>query len=546
MFSGWYLGLVAFVLTAALQAVATAPVLARELRDCSSAGYQTAPVLAEELHDRAAPATFHNLSGGQSADTGSVALRDPVLQDYILMALESNEGLKQAKLDYAANLAALKQAKGLFFPEVRLDARYTVADGGRIISFPIGDLLNPVYSTLNLLTMSEQFPQVENEEFPFFRPTEHETKARLVQPIFNADLYHNVKLRQQGAEIARIGVERYREELILEVQKAYYNYQKAWQLHALTDTTMALVEENLRVSRALFDNDKVTVDVVYRSQAEISKVEVEQARARNMLESSRAYFNFLLNRDLTAEIRITAASTESVSASGTPAGTSASTAANITGSTPASTAVQPVDSPPRPALSPTLQAATESALSNRQELHQLKAYQQLNERQTALYKGDGLPGIFTVVDYGFQGEEYTFTGDDDFVMASVVLQWTLFQGRSNHQKVQQSRIEGEKLRSMVTEAEQKIRLDVINSYYALQAARETWRSAYTQLQAARRVYALVTRKYEEGQASLLELIDARTGLTSASANVIIARMDFYTGLAEFNFASGQAFEHMEP
>jgi outer membrane protein TolC len=48
------------------------------------------------------------------------------------------------------------------------------------------------------------------------------------------------------------------------------------------------------------------------------------------------------------------------------------------------------------------------------------------------------------------------------------------------------------------------------------------------------------RKYQEGQASLLELIDARTGLTSASTNVIVARTDYYTGLADFQFALGQS------
>ncbi len=117
--------------------------------------------------------------------------QNPVLEEYITQGLQSNQGLKQAKLDYAANLSALKEARGLFFPDLSLNARYTVADGGRTIEFPVGDMLNPVYSTLNVLTGTDAFPQIENQEFAFLRPKEHETKMTLVQPIFNTDLIYN-------------------------------------------------------------------------------------------------------------------------------------------------------------------------------------------------------------------------------------------------------------------------------------------------------------------------------------------------------------------
>jgi outer membrane protein TolC len=187
-----------------------------------------------------------------------------------------------------------------------------------------------------------------------------------------------------------------------------------------------------------------------------------------------------------------------------------------------------------------LAEATQMALSSRQELKQLKAYQELNSRQTALYRGSGMPGLFGVVDYGIQGEDYSFTEDDDFVMASLVFQWTLFKGRTNHQKVQRSQIEGDKIQSMYKQTEQQISLEVINRYYALQAALEAERSARAQLNSARRAYTLVQRKYQEGQASLLELIDARTGLTSASSDVIIARTDYYIGLADLEYATGQS------
>ena len=428
--------------------------------------------------------------------------QNPVLQDYINQGLQSNQGLKQVKLDYAANLSALKEARGLFFPDLSLNARYTVADGGRTIEFPVGDMLNPVYSTLNLLTGTQAFPQIENQEFAFLRPREHETKMTLVQPIFNTDLIYNHGIRKQYTEIARIDVDRYKRELVREITKAYYDYQKAFNLVWLADTSISLVQENLRVSKSLFENDKVTIDAVYRSESELSKVEVQRAQAKNMLEASAAYFNFLLNRSLDAPIEIFSDAPEPVVVS--------------------------------------LEEASTMAIQNRDELEQIKQYQVLNQHVTSLHRGNNIPGIFGVVDYGFQGEEYNFTKDDDFMIASLVMRWDLFKGSANHFKVQQSQIEGEKLGELLIQTQQQIRLEVINHYYAVQAAYESIQSAQKQTRSALRAYELISRKYGEGQSSLLELIDARTSLTSAAANSIIAEVAYFSQLADFTYAIGAA------
>jgi outer membrane protein TolC len=426
--------------------------------------------------------------------------QNPVLDQYISEGLRSNQALQQRQLDYSKSLAALKGAKGLFFPDISLNARYTIARGGRIIEFPVGDLLNPVYSTLNILTSSEMFPQLENQEFPFYRPREHETKLSMVQPLFNAEILYNYRIQKEQVELSRIDVDRYRRELIREISKAYYDYQKASNLVWLADTAYALVEENHRVSQRLFENDKVTIDAVYRSQAEISQVEVQQAQANHMKEASQAYFNFLLNRSLDAPIEILR--TE-----------------------PAPTEV-------------TLDEATLQAIQNRDELKQILKYQQLNQHMGDLYRGKNIPGIYGVVDYGFQGEEYRFTGEDDFLLASLVMQWTLFKGRVNRQKVNEASIEAQKLETLYDETVQQISLEVINDYYAVEASYEAVQSARMQSRSANRAYELISRKYSEGQSPLLELIDARTSLTRAVANYIIAQSEYFSQMAEFEYAMG--------
>src|SRR6056297_2697499 len=429
--------------------------------------------------------------------------QNPVLEEYIQQGINSNQALKQRQLDYNQSLARLKEARGLFFPDLGMQARYTIADGGRVIEFPVGDLLNPVYSTLNTLTGSNQFPSIENETFNFYRPREHETKVTLVQPIFSSDILYNYKISREQAEIARVEMEVYKRELVREIKTAYYTFQKSRELMKLSDTTLLLVKENLRVSERLHENDKVTIDEVYRSEAEVARVRARQAEAKNMWEASRSYFNFLLNRSLDSAI------------------------------------VLYPETPRSPVY--VLEEVQEEAVASRQELEQIRRYKTMNRQAVRLEQGDNLPELFGTVDNGFQGEEYSFTGEDDFVLASLVLRWDLFHGLSNRHKVQQRKIEGDKLESALLEAEQKIRMQVLNSYYALAAAYEELEAARKELQSAKRAYDLIRKRYREGQASLLQLLDARTTLTDASTGRIITRSEYFIALADFENAMGKSF-----
>ena len=165
------------------------------------------------------------------------------LDDYIRMGLENNLALKQKETSYRKSLETLKEAKGLFFPNISLNARFSVAEGGRTIDLPIGDLLNPVYATLNQILHSNQFPQIDNQSFMFFRPKEQETKIRMIQPLFNTDIYYNSKIKKELTETEQVSVDQYRQELVAEIRKAYYNVAMAEGIVNMLNETRKLLEE---------------------------------------------------------------------------------------------------------------------------------------------------------------------------------------------------------------------------------------------------------------------------------------------------------------
>ncbi len=90
------------------------------------------------------------------------AQQNNVLDKYIKEGLANNASLKTQSFDLEHSFTALEEAKTLFMPRVNFQMQYTLATGGRNIEFPIGDLLNPVYNSLNKLTQTNNFRNQDN------------------------------------------------------------------------------------------------------------------------------------------------------------------------------------------------------------------------------------------------------------------------------------------------------------------------------------------------------------------------------------------------
>lgn len=425
-----------------------------------------------------------------------------ILREYIALGLENNLALKQKESGYKQSLEALKEARGLFYPSVSINARYTVSEGGRVIDFPVGDLMNPVYSTLNQLTASNMFPMIENQEIRFLRPTEHETKIRLIQPVFNTDLYYNAKIKQELIVTEEISVEQYKRELVAEISKAYYTVGMTAGLFRMLGETRLLLVENVRVNTRLLENDKITRDILLRSQTELSKFDQQLQVALKNKQVASAYFNFLLNRPLSDSILV---------------------------ETPV-VAVMPEGMP---------EDYSQQAVLNREEIKSLEKYGRISDLNISMYRSSGLPDLFILADYGFQGEEYQFNKDQDYLQASIVLSWDIFSGLQNRSKIRQALIQREMVEDRLHEAKSRIELQVINSLHVLKASELAIKAAESQAKGAREVFRLVHRKYEEGQASLIEFMDARNSLTQAEENLIISRYSYLSDYADFEKAITQ-------
>lgn len=419
-----------------------------------------------------------------------------VLQAYINEGLENNLALAQKETSYEKSLEALREAKSLFYPAISLNARYTRSEGGRVIEFPVGDMLNPVYATLNALTSSNLFPMLANEEIKFLRTREHETKLRLIQPVLNPDIYYNSKIKKGLSVSEEISLDQYKRELTAEIKKAYYTVGMTGSIMTLLQETRLLLLENIRVNEKLVENNKITPDNIYRSRTELSILNQKILESEKNRKVSVAYFNFLLNRPLNDSVRIEV---------------------------------------PADILLPeeVLTNYTEQAITGREEIKNLENYQHLSDLMIRMNRTAMLPDMNIVADYGFQGEKYEFNKDQDYMQASIVMTWDLFTGFQRKAKVEQAILQKEILDDQLDEAKSRIELQVISSFNELKVSEAAERAAGDQVVTAREGFRLVKRKFEEGQANLIEFMDARHTMTQAEENLIISRFNHLANYAEF-------------
>ena len=225
-----------------------------------------------------------------------------VLDQYIADAFNNNLVLKEKKIGLDKSLLAIKEARSLFLPTTWFETQYTLAQGGRTINIPIGDLLNPVYNTLNQLTSSSRFPTVQNVNEQFLPNNFYDVRIKTTMPLINPDISINRNIKQQEVQLKENDVLIYKRELAKEIKQAYYNYLMSEQAVSILEGSLELVQQNLRLNQSLLSNGKGLPAYVTRSESEVLNVENQLLSARNSAQNAAAYFNFLLNKPLKEKI----------------------------------------------------------------------------------------------------------------------------------------------------------------------------------------------------------------------------------------------------
>ncbi len=441
------------------------------------------------------------------------------LQQVVDDALAANLELQAGYARAAQRLAALDQARARYLPVLDVAGRYSAADGGRTIELPVGDLLNPVYQTLDQMLAATgqppQFPRVKNQEIKLLRSHEQETKVEIAQPLYEPRLRPTVEASRQQLQSAEASLAALRARVVRDAQQAYYQWLAAQQTVLVLETTRDLARANLDANESLYRNGRITRDLVYRAEADVLEVEQQRLAAASRVHIAQSYVNLLRNAPLAAALpqaRIDAATVERFRER---------LIARIAGRKPDVTALQQLGT------------------SRRQELRGLEAAIAAGEAQQDLARAAFKPVLAVGAEAGIQGETYGVGADERYVLASVILRWNAFRGGADLAALSEAKALTDELRATRDLAAQQVRLEVQQAYENLTVAEASLDTAAKRAEAAAGAFHIATRKRDLGQINQAEFIDARRAYTDAELNLNVVRTAFLGRLAELEYAIGE-------
>jgi outer membrane protein len=443
---------------------------------------------------------------------------DPVLDGLVREVLTSNLEVAGARANVAQRLAALDIAKARYLPTLDLNARYTRAQGGRELEIPVGDLLNPVYSTLNDILTAQgkpaSFPTIENYSIAFQREEEQQSALLLTQPIFDP----RIPAARRGAESEHLaalgGLDALRGRLAREVKQGYYRWLGLGEAVGILDATLELTRSNLAVNESLFRNGKITQDFVYRAEADVLEIEQHALAATNALVLAKAWVNLLRNQPFDRELTSAAVSDADV----------ARVRAQV---------ARAAGSPPLEVR--TLQA---EAAARRPELRQLDAVISAATAGRDVALAANYPQLGLVVDAGTQGASYEFGDDNLYVLASLVLRFNFFRGGADMAAIREARSRIDELRAARALAEQRVQVEVLDSLQVFAVAQSSLQTAEKRAAASAAGFRIAEKKRDLGQINQTEFIDARRALTDAQLNLNRTRFEALAALAAIEYTTG--------
>lgn len=401
-----------------------------------------------------------------------------VLDTYIATAFQQNITVQQKSIQVEKAMIALKTAQSLYQPNLSFQGAYQSGEGGRSIAFPVGDLLNPVYSTLNALTRTTQFPQISNVETNFFPRNFYDMKVQSTMPLYNKDLSYNKQLQSQQIELQQVDLSLYKRELVKQIKTAYFQYLLSLGLQKVYQNSLYVAQEGKKINQKLLDNGKALPAYILRADSEIAQIQAQQAEAAKQSDAARMYFNFLLNAPLNQDIQI---------------------------DFEVDKAIQEV-------------IRTNAGEGNREELKILAKSISMQETVLKMNESFYLPKLNGFVNLGSQSSNWALNSKSAYYMLGLQLDIPIYAGNRNNLKIKQTQLDLATAKNTMDLTAKQLNLATETAQKGLKSSLVGYQASTKSLEAAGAYLRLIEKGFHEGVNSYLETVDARNQWMNAQIN----------------------------
>jgi len=326
----------------------------------------------------------------------------------------------------------------------------------------------------------------------------HDFKTALTiqQPLFVPSLSPMKELAIKDAQKSELQLEAARQGVAFQVFHTYLEVQKASARLGAADKAVSDARENMRLATVRTSSGVGLRSDELRSRTHLSMVEQQLISAQNNLTLSKMKLGMLIGLPEENSFEVSGL-LESITV---------------------------------PAMS---DQTISEALLNRIEIKQSHTDLEKSDAALRLARSEYLPTVGAFASYQLNAKD-AFTSDNEAWTAGVSLKWNIFDGFRTNSERKRALSGQSAAREMLESATKDIRYQLKESYVRRDEAGKHLEVARNAVQDAEETVRLLTRRYENSLATLVELLDAQTALNQARANLVDTE-------AGYTLAGGQVY-----
>jgi len=412
--------------------------------------------------------------------TGNVAGNEPVSIDGRILTLSQciDLGLKTNPAG-AISLQGLKAA------------REKIEEGrsGYYPSFKLS-------SGYTYTTPQDSMPQVSEDSY--------DTRLALRQTLFDAGATANLlKGIRHGVSVQEHEVSKTELDIAYNIRLTFIDTLKKQALLEVEKKARESSERHLAQAQALHQAGVSSRADVIKSEVQLSNARLNVVRAENAVLSAKAALSAFMGVEVTVQFALDG---------------------------------REVDSLPQAGL-PEVREVRAEAVQRRPELKGVQARLEAATAAISQAESGSYPQVSLDASYGWQ--ENSFVPADKKWGVGVTVGIPIFEQLTTRSKVAQAEAGRNGLKGAALQARRLVELEVEQAWLGLKEAQDRLPVSRKAREQAEEDLRVSEGRYKEGLGTILEVIDAQTGLTSARTNSVVAAYDIANAQAKLDRATGK-------
>ncbi|NLE33155.1 MAG: TolC family protein [Bacteroidales bacterium] len=422
------------------------------------------------------------------------------LQACLKQALSTNHTLKKSRLEQEKSAAARQEILGALLPQLNGSASLT------------GNIQKPKFIMPNFI--NEFLPaNMQDPNASKYMTIEMGTNysagvgVTLSQQVLNLSLFNAVNIAEIVKGMAALGAESKEEDVIAQTATQYYGIQVTDYAIRQMGTSVRLIDSILVSMKASFANGLIRQVDLDRMIVTRTNLETQLSAIKHALDIQKNLLKLQMGLAMDQVLE-----------------------------------VEPIDL--NAFEHQTTQASSTYFDINQQSAYKLMRYQQdlgNLQKKSALY--ESMPVLVLNANYNYNGvSDAFFSGPTNYwypnsaVMLNVKV--PLFGGLSRSAKLKQARFEQQKIQEDLFQLEKSLNMAYLNTRLKQEDSRKTIQAQKANMALAQDVFNVTESNFEQGLASLSDVLNANSSLIQAQVNYADALNGYMKASLEVMKASG--------